>query len=347
MKRAVEEVSAKYRNTIMKSSARNAYLEKKVERITDRTVRALIYQIRKGDFEPEAFEVDVSTRIPLKDGEAVNLRGRIDRMDVFEDEDKIYVKIMDYKSGSTSFDLALLYHGLQLQLVVYMDAALKLQESRHPGKQAVPAGIFYYHIDDPVIDREDGMTDEEIEAGILRKLRMNGLVNSSLDVIRHMDREIEKESDVIPVALKDGYVQELKSSVAGGKRFAHLTDYVNQKLREMGEEILDGNVAVDPYKQGNRTACDYCPYHSVCGFDLKTDGYGFRRFKPMKAQEIWKEIDQEEDGEEMDSGAVEDAEDKVEPVQLDPGKTKKKTLEGIESGKKKSPGKENDGKEIL
>ena len=62
------------------------------------------------------------------------------------------------------------------------------------------------------------MTDEEIEAGILRKLRMNGLVNSSLDVIRHMDREIEKESDVIPVALKDGYVQELKSSVAG-KRF--------------------------------------------------------------------------------------------------------------------------------
>lgn len=59
----------------------------------------------------------------------------------------------------------------------------------------------------------------------------------------------------------------------------------------MGEEILDGNVAVDPYKQGNRTACDYCPYHSVCGFDLKTDGYGFRRFKPMKAQEIWKEID--------------------------------------------------------
>ena len=347
VKRAVEEVSAKYRNTIMKSSARNAYLEKKVERITDRTVRALIYQIRKGDFEPEAFEVDVSTRIPLKDGEAVNLRGRIDRMDVFEDEDKIYVKIMDYKSGSTSFDLALLYHGLQLQLVVYMDAALKLQESRHPGKQAVPAGIFYYHIDDPVIDREDGMTDEEIEAGILRKLRMNGLVNSSLDVIRHMDREIEKESDVIPVALKDGYVQELKSSVAGGKRFAHLTDYVNQKLREMGEEILDGNVAVDPYKQGNRTACDYCPYHSVCGFDLKTDGYGFRRFKPMKAQEIWKEIDQEEDGEEMDSGAVEDAADKVDPVQLDPGKTKKKTLEGIESGKKKSPGKENDGKEIL
>ena len=68
----------------------------------------------------------------------------------------------------------------------------------------------------------------------------------------------------------------------------------------MGEEILDGNVAVDPYKQGNRTACDYCPYHSVCGFDLKTDGYGFRRFKSMKAEGIWKEIDPEGDEEPED-----------------------------------------------
>ena len=293
VKSCVQQVSLEYRNTIMKSSARNAYLERKVERITDRTIRALIHQIKKGDFEPEAFEVDISTRIPLKGGEALNLKGRIDRMDVFEDTDKVYVKIMDYKSGSTSFDLALLYHGLQLQLVVYMDAALKMEEKRHQGKEAVPAGIFYYHIDDPVLERPEDMSPEEIEAGILKKLRMNGLVNSSLEVIRHMDREIEKESDVIPVALKDGIIQESKSSVAGGKRFAHLSGFVNRNLKNMGEEILDGNTAVNPYKQGTRTACDYCPYHSICGFDLKTSGYGFRKFRSMKPEEIWKEIEAE------------------------------------------------------
>lgn len=59
----------------------------------------------------------------------------------------------------------------------------------------------------------------------------------------------------------------------------------------MGEEILDGNTAVNPYKQGTRTACDYCPYHSICGFDLKTSGFGFRKFKPMKAEAIWAEIE--------------------------------------------------------
>ena len=293
VKAVVDRVSYEYRNTILKSSARNSYLGRKVERITDRTIRALIYQIQKGDFEPEEFEVDVSTRIALKDGNSMNLRGRIDRMDIFEDEDKVYVKIMDYKSGSTSFDLSLLYHGLQLQLVVYMDAALAMEGKRHPGKQPVPAGIFYYHIDDPVLERPENMDPANIEAGILKKLRMNGLVNSSLNVIEHMDHEIVKESDVIPVALKDGLIVDAKSSVAGGERFAHLSGYVNQSLKAMGEEILDGNTVINPYKQGTRTACDYCPYHSICGFDLKTEGFGFRRFRSMKAEEIWTKIEEE------------------------------------------------------
>lgn len=296
----VAEVSQEYRNTIMKSSARNDYLTRKVERIADRTVRALLYQLGKGDFRPEGFEVDVSMRIPLRAGETLNLKGRIDRMDVLEDEDKVYVKIMDYKSGSTSFDLALLYHGLQLQLVVYMNAALNMEARRHPDKEIVPAGFFYYHIDDPVLERGEDMSSSEAEAEILKKLRMNGLVNSSLSVIRHMDREIERESDVIPVAMKDGLIQEAKSSVAGEKRFEKLSGFVNESLKSMGEKILDGNAAVNPYKQGTRTACDYCPYHSVCGFDLKTAGYAFRRFRPMKVEEIWGEIEGKE-GEEKET----------------------------------------------
>lgn len=311
VKTIVGRVAYEYRNTIMKSSARNSYLEKKVEWITDRTIRALIYQIQKGDFEPEEFEVDVTTRIPLRGGEALNLRGRIDRLDTFEDEDHVYVKIMDYKSGSTSFDLALLYHGLQLQLVVYMDAALQLEHHKKPGKEAIPAGIFYYHIDDPVVERPEAEGEAAVEADILKKLRMNGLVNSSLDVIGHLDREIVKESDVIPVALKDGYIVDSKSSVAGGDRFKKLSGFVNNSLKVMGEEILDGNTAVNPYKQGQRTACDYCPYHSICGFDLKTQGFGFRKFKSMKAEQIWNEIEKTEseggaaDGKyDMDSGTT-------------------------------------------
>lgn len=297
----VARVTEEYGNTILKSSARYAYLAGKVERITDRTVWALSEQLKKGDFTPVGFEVSFSAadqlkamRIPLSKEESLHLRGRIDRLDLCEDEDAVYVKIIDYKSGTTAFDLSALYHGLQLQLVVYMDAALEMEERKGPGKPVVPAGIFYYNIDDPVIEREGEMTEEDINGKVLKQLRMNGLVNSDLNAISHLDHEIETESDVIPVAMKNGIIQEAKSSVAGGNRFSSLRQFVREKLKSEGKEILDGVIDVNPYKQGNRSACDYCPYHSVCGFDLKTSGYGFRKFKALKSEEIWPVIEGEE-----------------------------------------------------
>ena len=299
VKKCVDQVTAQYGNTIMSSSARNTYLAKRVERITDRTIWALAEQVKKGDFVPSGFEVSFSAidnlkamKIRLSEDEELLLKGRIDRLDLCEDEKHVYVKIIDYKSGNTSFDLAALYYGLQLQLVVYMDAALEMEERKHPEKTAVPAGIFYYNIKDPMVKKEGEMTSEEIEKQILKQLRMNGLVNSDLEVIHHLDREIQKESDVIPVAVKDGYVQEAKSSVAGQKRFDALRRYVGSRLKRSGQSILKGENGLLPYKDGDRTACDYCPYHAVCGFDTKTAGYGFRRLRSMKPEEVWQEIEE-------------------------------------------------------
>ena len=311
VKECVAQVTKEYGNTIMASSARNAYLAGRVERITDRTIWALAEQVKKGDFEPTGFEVSFSAidnlkamRIRLSEDEELMLRGRIDRMDLCEDGEHVYVKIIDYKSGTTAFDLAALYYGLQLQLVVYMDAAVEMEERNHPDKEVVPAGIFYYHINDPLADRQEGMTVEEIEKQILRQLRMDGLVNSELDIISHLDRDIQKESDVIPVAIKDGYVQESRSSVASTRRFEDLRRFVNHKLREAGQDILKGNIDLKPYKQTARTACDYCPYHAVCGFDTKTAGYGYRRLAGLKPEDIWAQIspveEEENDGSKMD-----------------------------------------------
>jgi len=299
VKKCVDQVTSQYGNTIMSSSARNTYLAKRVERITDRTIWALAEQVKKGDFVPSGFEVSFSAidnlkamKIRLSEDEELLLKGRIDRLDLCEDEKHVYVKIIDYKSGNTSFDLAALYYGLQLQLVVYMDAALEMEERKNPEKTAVPAGIFYYNIKDPMIKKEGEMTPEEIEKQILKQLRMNGLVNSDLEVIHHLDREIQKESDVIPVAVKDGYVQEAKSSVAGEARFQALRRFVGKRLKQSGQAILKGENGLAPYKDGDRTACDYCPYHAVCGFDTKPAGYGFRRLRSMKPEEVWQEIEE-------------------------------------------------------
>ena len=297
----VAAVTENYGNTILGSSARNRYLAQRVGQITKRTVWALQQQIKKGDFIPAGFEVSFSAadnlsamKIALSESEVLHLRGRIDRMDVCEDGGKVYVKIIDYKSGSTSFDLLALYYGLQLQLVVYMDAVTEMAQHHYPDKEIVPAGILYYNIADPLAEKKGQPDPEKIDAEILKKLRMNGLVNSELEVVRHLDRTIEKESDVIPVVLKDGEVQAGRSSVANRERFARLSQFVHRKLKEAGQEILDGEIGVAPYKNGQRTACDYCPYHAVCGFDRKTSGYEFNRWKNRKTEEIWEEICREQ-----------------------------------------------------
>ncbi len=309
VKTCVAQVTEEYGSTILKSSARNQYLAGRIERMTDRTMWALAEQLKKGDFVPVGFEVAFSAidnleamKIRLSEEEELHLRGRIDRLDLCEDETHVYVKIIDYKSGSTRFDLAAVYYGLQLQLVVYMDAVTELERRRFPDKEVVPAGIFYYNIKDPVIDREDVGDPEDIESLILEQLRMNGLVNSDLEVIGHMDREIRSKSDVIPVAMKNGMIQENYSSVASGRHFEALKMYVRDKVREDGREILDGKIPVAPYRQGGRSACDYCPYHGVCGFDLKVSGYRYRRFPSLKPAQVWEQIMEEGgDEDEMDS----------------------------------------------
>jgi len=307
----VARVTQEYGNTILKSSARNQYLARRIERMTERTMWALGEQLKKGDFHPAGFEVSFSAidnlkamKIRLSDEEEMHLRGRIDRLDLCEDETHVYVKIIDYKSGQARFDLAAIYYGLQLQLVVYMDAVTELEKRRSPSKEVVPAGIFYYNIKDPVVDKEDVDVPEDIDELILEQLRMNGLVNSDLEVISHMDREIKSKSDVIPVAVKDGVVQEKYSSVAGKGHFEALKMYVRGKVKEDGQEILAGKIPVAPYKQGSRTACDYCPYHGVCGFDLKVSGFGFRRFAALKPAEVWEAILEGGNRDEVDAGAA-------------------------------------------
>lgn len=137
-----------------------------------------------------------SIHVDLSEDEKMHLQGRIDRIDVSEDTEHVYVKVIDYKSGNRKFDLAALYYGLQLQLVVYMNAAMEMESRKHPDKEIVPAALLYYHIDDPTIETPVELTDEQINEQILAKLRMNGVVNSDPGVVERLDRYMQDKSVV-------------------------------------------------------------------------------------------------------------------------------------------------------
>ena len=293
IKEAVEGYAATYGETVLYSSARNEYAITRMSRILPRTVLTLQQHLKQGSFQPDDYELSFrfaedldSIHVDLSEEEKMHLQGRIDRIDVSEDAEHVYVKVIDYKSGNKKFALAALYYGLQLQLVVYMNAAMELESRKHPDKEIVPAALLYYHIDDPTIETPVELTQEQINEEILTKLRMNGVVNSDPAVVERLDRFLQDKSKVIPVEKKKDGSFSARSGILSREELHVVSAYVDTKIRQIGREILDGKIAANPYEKGNEEACTYCAYKKVCGFDGSIPGYEKRQLEDLDKQTL-------------------------------------------------------------
>ena len=267
---SVEEAIADYGNSILYSSSRNAYLIVRMKRMLEKTVWALTKQLAAGDFKPSAYELRFAN-------------GKIDRVDTCEDGDCVYVKVIDYKTGSKSFDVTALYHGLQLQLMVYMDAALQMEQKKHPEKEILPAGVFYYRIQDPLIDRPK---EGEEQKSILKELKPDGMISLEKEVLEHLDHCMVGESSVIPVKYNKNGSLSKSSKAASAQAFYLMMKYAVNKVEEIRQKILSGDVKVNPYRRGTETSCDYCSYRQICGFDTKMEGYRYREIEAMSVDKV-------------------------------------------------------------
>lgn len=267
---SVEEAIADYGNSILYSSSRNAYLIVRMKRMLEKTVWALTKQLAAGDFKPAAYELRFAN-------------GKIDRVDTCEDGDCVYVKVIDYKTGSKSFDVTALYHGFQLQLMVYMDAALQMEQKKHPEKEILPAGVFYYRIQDPLIDRPKEGEEQE---SILKELKPDGMISLEKEVLEHLDHCMVGESSVIPVKYNKNGSLSKSSKAASAQDFYLMMKYAVNKVEEIRQKILSGDVKVNPYRRGTETSCDYCSYRQICGFDTKMEGYRYREIEAMSVDKV-------------------------------------------------------------
>ena len=269
MDESVKEAIADYGNSVLYSSARNEYLIVRMKQMLERTVWALIRQLEAGDFKPSAYEMRFEN-------------GKIDRVDTCVDGDRIYVKVLDYKTGSKAFDVVSLYHGLQLQLMVYMDAAVKKETKKHPGQEVIPAGIFYYRIKDPLVDKAEAGT---VEDAVLKELKPDGLINLQEDVLRHLDHRMEGDSLVVPVKYNKNGSLSKGSKAVPPEEFGIMVRHAVNKAKEVRRRILQGEVEAVPYRKGQDTGCDYCGYRDVCGFDVKIPGCAYRELAKMSSEE--------------------------------------------------------------
>lgn len=295
----VTEVVEKSGETILLSSARNAYIINRVKRMVKRSVWALQNQLKQGEFYPALTEwafgekdnID-SLNFDLAAGQKLYLKGRIDRIDVCQDkENHLYVKVIDYKSGTTQLDLIKLYYGLQIQLALYLNAALELEKKRFPDKIVQPAGVFYYNTKDPILNKEDVKNPENPQEEILKKLKMDGICSSEPEILQKLDKNLavgkSVESFAVPVKYTAKGTFSSNSKVANQKEFAIMMEYVQDKAKKIGREILKGNTSVNPFEWKKENACEYCPYKEICGFDEKLPGYEYRKLEKDKSSNLW------------------------------------------------------------
>lgn len=272
---SVEESILDYGNTVLYSSARNEYMITRIKKLIRRSVWALTKQMEQSDFLPSGYELQFGS-------------GKIDRIDTCEDENCIYVKVTDYKTGMKAFDITAFYHGLQLQLPVYLNAAMDLEGRKTKAKEIVPAGIFYYRMQDPLVEKE---TDDQIlETKILKELRLDGLVNAEEEVLAHLEKNLSGNSVLIPVGRnKDGSLSKTSKVLTQGE-FAGFLRYTKEKEQELKTKIFEGHAEAAPYELGGSTGCDYCAYRDICGFDPRLDGYEYRILEKFSRDEVMAQI---------------------------------------------------------
>ncbi len=281
----LEHQAAGYGNGILYDTARSNYGIRRMERILDRTIETLQFQFSQGDFEPEAFE------LPFKISNAgMEFRGQIDRLDRADREDRTYLSIVDYKSGRHEFDPTKFANGLQIQLLTYLDAAL-----RHEAEEAhdvIPAGVLYYHLTDPMITSK-GMEEQEQEHvadALLQELRPTGLVNDDPESLQHYEHDLTGECKVLPLKRKKDGEWSANKVLINEHDLRLLMAYNRQMINRLSEEIMCGRKARNPYELDQQSACEYCPYRGACGFDERIPGNEKHALSKVEKEEFLQQL---------------------------------------------------------
>ena len=303
----VEKNVKKSNSFILNSSPRYEYLTERLKRVLTKTALVITNHIKRSGFKPVGYEIDFSEQgsyppiiVQLPSGEKIKLIGRIDRIDMLVKEGETYIRIIDYKSGNKLFRLSDVYYGLQVQLLLYLDAILT-EEGKDLDKKPVPGAILYFKIDDPLVKTNKDLSDDELKKEIMKRFKMKGLLIDDPEIIKEMDREMEGNSLIIPARInKDGSLG--KSQAASRHQFELLRSHVKNVIAKNCESMLSGDISIKPCKNKDSVPCDFCMYSSICAFDPSIDDNGYRYIYDKSDEEVWSLISKENDKEGENNG---------------------------------------------
>lgn len=292
-KKAISSLGPILQHQILRSTNRYQYIEFKLQEIIARAAFILSEQARSSGFSPIGIELDFGEEdtlqpltLELPNGYELVLRGRIDRIDKAENKNSLYLRIIDYKSSETDLRLIDVYYGLALQMLVYLDVVLTQSET-WLGRQAAPGGVLYFHVHNAMLSEEKKKEDSYIANELLKKYKMKGLLLSDEELIRLMDKEADgSKSKIVQAGIKKNGGLYSDSKVVGEETFTTLKQHIHRLMMQAGIEMTSGIIPLNPYEQGQKKACTFCPFKSVCQFDPILDENNFRVLKKMNDEEV-------------------------------------------------------------
>ncbi len=279
-------------------SPRFIYLFKRLTQSVQTIVLDMAQELRCSDFQPLDFELDFSDRdalppVTLSDGETrLTLTGIADRVDGWVHDGKLYLRVVDYKTGRKVFSLSDVLYGMDLQMLLYLFALGKVGEARY-GLPVVPAGVLYHPARDPMVSASERISDQELRKKRSAELRRSGLVLDADGVMDAMDHEPEKQY----VKIRSGKTVGGKGvSVANAERMGLLARHIEDTLLTLTKELRRGSIRPEPvYRSADDTACTHCDYKSVCHFDPMNGSDCHRIITPMTPDQVWAKLEGVED----------------------------------------------------
>lgn len=295
-RRYIDEYVARELHNFQEKNARFRYLFARLRNTAYAVVDQVAEELRHSDFVPLEFELSFgdhgtlpSVVISEPDAE-LRIGGKVDRVDGWVKDNKLYLRVVDYKSGKKKFDLASVRMGLDIQMLLYL-FALQKEGKSYFGHDIEPAGVLYFPARDDILSAERNVPAEKLRGEREKQLKRSGLLLAEPEVLRAMEHEALQAPRYLPVRVgRDG---SLSGSIASAERLGRLGEYVDTLLHQIADEVRQGNIDADPCCHSEDDSfCKFCDWADACHFQDGRDGDHLHYILPVKAEEFWKMLEE-------------------------------------------------------
>lgn len=286
----IGEYITRFMDDFKEKTPRFVYLFRRLTKDVRAVVNDMAAELRKSSFVPMDFELNFGDpeNIPpmtIGEGEAsLVLTGIADRVDGWVHDGKLYLRVVDYKTGKKEFKLSDIWYGMNLQMLLYLFTLEKFGEQRY-GMEVVPAGVLYVPAFHKHLAEQENLSDEEIAAKQRKKHLRSGLLLQDEAVLEAM--ESGGEYEFLPVAAKKRG-SSVPDALATAEQLGVLAGHIDRTLQQLAAELGGGSIAAAPYyKNGSSNACQYCQYKDMCGFEDGERGEHCRRQPDIPTDKVW------------------------------------------------------------